>query len=228
MFIPPHLAEKVVKTSEIVRLRDMFGHQRLREQKYTPGQIDSRWSDEIEKDFSQWLNTNIDKLPVPKEQIQELLNAAKVSVFFIDDRQVVRPFEVGSSELIRAAAAESGAQLYEFDLEGQFRCGGSETFVNWVENKVPPATLLAAGGSTAPPTGRTRPLCPYPKRAIYKGTGDVNDANSFFCGGNLETTEVVCRDVLTKYKNEERGELDFRPSGLERSDCKRYLDTRRN
>ncbi|NHF58744.1 RraA family protein [Flavobacteriaceae bacterium TP-CH-4] len=73
IFIPPHLAEKVVKTSEIVRLRDMFGHQRLREQKYTPGQIDSRWSDEIEKDFSKWLNDHIDELPVPKEQIQELL-----------------------------------------------------------------------------------------------------------------------------------------------------------
>lgn len=73
IFIPPHLAEKVVKTSEIVRLRDMFGHQRLREQKYTPGQIDSRWSADIEKDFSQWLNAHIDKLPVPKEQIQELL-----------------------------------------------------------------------------------------------------------------------------------------------------------
>ncbi|MBT1701959.1 RraA family protein [Chryseosolibacter indicus] len=73
IFIPPHLAEKVVKTSEIVRLRDMFGHQRLREQKYTPGQIDSRWSDEIEKDFSQWLNANMNKLPVPKEQIQEFL-----------------------------------------------------------------------------------------------------------------------------------------------------------
>ncbi|HEX7015994.1 MAG TPA: RraA family protein [Cyclobacteriaceae bacterium] len=73
IFIPPHLVERVVKTSEIVRLRDMFGHQRLREQKYTPGQIDSRWSDEIEKDFSQWLNAHIDELPVPKEQIQEYL-----------------------------------------------------------------------------------------------------------------------------------------------------------
>lgn len=73
IFIPPHLAEKVVKTSEVVRLRDMFGHQRLREQKYTPGQIDSRWSDEIEKDFSKWLNDHINELPVPKEQIQELL-----------------------------------------------------------------------------------------------------------------------------------------------------------
>jgi regulator of RNase E activity RraA len=72
-FIPPHLVEQVVKTSEVVRLRDMFGHERLREQKYTPGQIDSRWSPEIEKDFSAWLNAHINELPVPKEQIQELL-----------------------------------------------------------------------------------------------------------------------------------------------------------
>jgi regulator of RNase E activity RraA len=72
-FIPPHLAEKVVKTSEVVRLRDMFGHLRLKEGKYTAGQIDAKWSDEIEKDFSKWLNDHINELPVPKEQIQELL-----------------------------------------------------------------------------------------------------------------------------------------------------------
>jgi hypothetical protein len=51
----------------------MFGHQRLREEKYTPGQIDSKWSDEIEKDFSKWLNDHIDELPVSRAQIQELL-----------------------------------------------------------------------------------------------------------------------------------------------------------
>jgi len=73
IFIPPHLAEKVVTTSEIVRLRDMFGHQRLREGKYTAGQIDNRWTDEIEKDFSKWLNDHINELPVGKEQIQQYL-----------------------------------------------------------------------------------------------------------------------------------------------------------
>jgi regulator of RNase E activity RraA len=72
-FIPPHLAERVVTTSEIIRLRDMFGHQRLREKKYTAGQIDSRWTEEIERDFSEWLNAHIDELPVPKEMIQEYL-----------------------------------------------------------------------------------------------------------------------------------------------------------
>jgi len=72
-FIPPHLAEKVCTTSEIVRLRDMFGHQRLREGKYTAGQIDARWSDDIEKDFSRWINEHINDLPVPKETIKEFL-----------------------------------------------------------------------------------------------------------------------------------------------------------
>ena len=73
IFIPAHLAEKVVTTSEIVRLRDMFGITRLKEGKYTPGQIDSKWTADIEKDFSQWLNDHMDELPVPKEQIQKLL-----------------------------------------------------------------------------------------------------------------------------------------------------------
>ncbi len=73
IFIPAHLAEKVCKRGEIIRLRDGFGFMRLREGKYTPGQIDGRWADEIEKDFSQWLEKNMDKLSVPKEQIQELL-----------------------------------------------------------------------------------------------------------------------------------------------------------
>jgi regulator of RNase E activity RraA len=73
LFIPPQLAEQVVKTSEITRLRDIFGHQRLRDQKYTAGQIDARWSDPIEQDFTGWLKENRAKLPVAKEQIDEIV-----------------------------------------------------------------------------------------------------------------------------------------------------------
>jgi uncharacterized protein len=67
-------------------------------------------------------------------QVEELMKAAKVSVFFIDDLQIVRPGEVGSSELIRGAASKLGASVDEFALETQFRCGGSERYVRWVEN----------------------------------------------------------------------------------------------
>ena len=73
IFIPPQLAEQVVRTSEITRLRDEFGHARLRAGVYTAGQIDGRWTDAIEADFTQWLRQNIDRLPVARPQIEEIL-----------------------------------------------------------------------------------------------------------------------------------------------------------
>ncbi|HET7086758.1 MAG TPA: hypothetical protein VFI23_18470 [Rhizomicrobium sp.] len=74
IFIPPQLAQQVVQESEHTRLRDTFGHQRLREQKYTAGQIDRDWTPEIEADFRQWMKDNIDKLPVTHAAVQEYLD----------------------------------------------------------------------------------------------------------------------------------------------------------
>jgi regulator of RNase E activity RraA len=73
IFIPPHLAERVVKSSELVRLEDLFGQTRIREGKYTAGQIDARWADPIQKDFTQWLKDNVNKLPVGREQVLEII-----------------------------------------------------------------------------------------------------------------------------------------------------------
>lgn len=69
IFIPAHLVEELVITSEVTALRDEFGHQRLREGKYKPGQIDSQWSEEIRKDFMNWLNNYPGKLPMTKAEL---------------------------------------------------------------------------------------------------------------------------------------------------------------
>ncbi len=50
--------------------------------------------------------------------------------------------------------------------------------VDWVENQKPPQAIRATGRSFP---GRSRPLCPYPSHAHYKGTGDAEDAASFEC-----------------------------------------------
>ena len=71
--IPAHLAEKVVEDSELTRLRDMFGHQRLREETYTSGQIDTRWTEAIETDFTGWLRQNVDNLPVPANAVGAMI-----------------------------------------------------------------------------------------------------------------------------------------------------------
>jgi len=69
-----------------------------------------------------------------RAQIEEMVATSKVSVFFIDDLQVVRPGEVGSAQLVRDTAQQIGAELFEYELEAQFRCSGSEAFVAWIEN----------------------------------------------------------------------------------------------
>lgn len=73
VFIPAALLDEVVITSEFIALRDAFGHQRLREGKYTPGQIDMRWSDEIKKDFLRWLDENPGKLPMTRQELDQFM-----------------------------------------------------------------------------------------------------------------------------------------------------------
>jgi len=69
-----------------------------------------------------------------RDQIEELIDVAKVSVFLIDDMQVVRPGEVGSTQLIKEAAEARGIRVIEHELEAQFRCNGSDGYVQWVDN----------------------------------------------------------------------------------------------
>ena len=73
IFIPAHLAEKVIITAEFVALKDDFGHLRLREGKYTPGQIDQTWGDDIKKDFLKWVADNPSKVPMSKKELDGYL-----------------------------------------------------------------------------------------------------------------------------------------------------------
>jgi len=57
-FIPPHLAQQVVEKSESIRLHDYFGQMRIREGVYTPGEVDRKWSEEMDKDFEEWSKTH--------------------------------------------------------------------------------------------------------------------------------------------------------------------------
>ncbi len=76
-----------------------------------------------------------------------------------------------------------------FPVPGMHHCGGGpgpNTFdafsalVNWVEEGRAPKRIIASGGAVP---GRTRPLCPYPQDAVYKGTGSIDDAANFSCIG---------------------------------------------
>ena len=69
-----------------------------------------------------------------REQVVDLMRAAKVSVFFIDDYQGVRAGEIGQSDYIRDRAEQMNYKVFDYELEGQFRCGGTEGYINWIDN----------------------------------------------------------------------------------------------
>jgi regulator of RNase E activity RraA len=73
MAIPAHLAEEVVITAEVVALKDEFGHTRLREGVYTPGQVDVKWTEPIKEDFFRWLESHPRRPTIPKAEIEKHL-----------------------------------------------------------------------------------------------------------------------------------------------------------
>jgi len=116
-----------------------------------------------------------------------------------------------------------GAPVFALGTVGPWPQNGADfqALINWVEKGVVPNQVPGAGlGAGPPPTPLTRPLCSYPQTAEYGGEGSVYDAANWSCGGNLETTPVVCPDVLVRYKHEVKGNLDFQGSGVNPSGCR--------
>lgn len=71
IFIPAYVVEDLIKNAEFIALRDEFGHMRLREGQYTPGQIDQKWSEEIKNDFLKWVKANPSKLQMSEKEFEE-------------------------------------------------------------------------------------------------------------------------------------------------------------
>ncbi len=72
IFIPSYLVEDLVINSEFIMLRDQFGIQRIKEGKYAPGEIDSKWNEVIVKDFLDWVSKKTD-LPMSRQELDDFL-----------------------------------------------------------------------------------------------------------------------------------------------------------
>ncbi|WP_433243458.1 DNA/RNA helicase domain-containing protein [Streptosporangium sp. CA-135522] len=88
------------------------------------------------------------RLRSDRHQVNELIDAARVPVFLLDEHQVVRPGEMGTVAEIRNHAEARGLRVHEVSLDGQFRCGGSRAYEEWVLR-----LLGLDGGSPEPWTG---------------------------------------------------------------------------
>ena len=73
LFIPAHLAEKVIATAEFIALRDDFSHAMLKAGKFSPGEIDSQWTDKIKDAFMKWLDENPNETKITRQQLDSFM-----------------------------------------------------------------------------------------------------------------------------------------------------------
>lgn len=73
LFVPAHLAEQVVATSEFVIRKDKFGFEMVKSGKYNSGQIDSQWTDAIKEDFLKWLEKHPEEGKMTRAQLDEIM-----------------------------------------------------------------------------------------------------------------------------------------------------------
>lgn len=74
LFIPAHLAELVISTSEFVVLKDKFGFEMVRSNQYSTGQIDSQWTEDIKQSFLKWLQQHPELGKMSKAQLDEIMS----------------------------------------------------------------------------------------------------------------------------------------------------------
>lgn len=71
-----------------------------------------------------------------ENQIKEIINTARFSVFFVDDCQRIHMKDVGSVQYIKQCAEEMEADVHLEHLSSQFRCNGSDGYLSWLDNAI--------------------------------------------------------------------------------------------
>jgi regulator of RNase E activity RraA len=74
LFVPAHMAEQVVSTAEFVIRKDQFGFEMVRTGRYTTGQIDSQWPDEIKTEFLKWLPKHPELGKMTREELDKMMS----------------------------------------------------------------------------------------------------------------------------------------------------------
>ncbi|ADB42029.1 Demethylmenaquinone methyltransferase-like protein [Spirosoma linguale DSM 74] len=74
LFVPAHLAEQVISTAEFVTRKDQFGFEMVKSGRYTTGQIDSQWTDEIKTNFLTWLGKHPELGTMTRQELDKVMS----------------------------------------------------------------------------------------------------------------------------------------------------------
>lgn len=122
------LRKKLVRQKSMIEIRDMF--------KGSGSYVDTQINkiDVLVCDEAHRLKNHghMQRKIAGENQATQIIRSAKMSVFFIDDEQMISKKDVGSYTLIKEEAKRQDAIIHELTLDSQFRCGGSGNYIQWL------------------------------------------------------------------------------------------------
>jgi regulator of RNase E activity RraA len=74
LFVPAHMAEQVISTCEFVTRKDQFGFEMVKTGRYTTGQIDSQWTDELKTEFLKWLGGHPELGAMTRPELDKMMS----------------------------------------------------------------------------------------------------------------------------------------------------------
>lgn len=122
------LRKKLVRQKSMIEIRDMF--------KGSGSYVDTQMNkiDVLVCDEAHRLKNHghMQRKIKGENQATQIIRSAKMSVFFIDDEQMISKKDIGSYSLIKEEANKQNAIIHELTLDSQFRCGGSGNYIEWI------------------------------------------------------------------------------------------------
>lgn len=122
------LRKKLVRQKSMIEIRDMF--------KGSGSYVDTQANkiDVLVCDEAHRLKNHghLQRKIAGENQATQIIRSAKMSVFFIDDEQMISKKDIGSYTLIKEEAKRQDAIIHELTLDSQFRCGGSGNYIQWL------------------------------------------------------------------------------------------------
>ena len=134
LFIAPNssfrdtIVKKLAENNQPTRLRNLFkGSSRF---------VDAEENeyDALVVDESHRLKNGSAFMYKGDNQVRDIIKASKVSIFLIDDNQIVRPSDIGSVKEVKKIAEELGVEVAEIQLKSQFSCSGVDGYINWLDD----------------------------------------------------------------------------------------------
>lgn len=124
------LRKKLVRQKSMIEIRDMF--------KGSGSYVDTQMNkiDVLICDEAHRLKNHghMQRKIEGENQATQIIRSAKMSVFFIDDEQMISKKDIGSYTLIKEEAKRQDAIIHELILDSQFRCGGSGNYIQWLSD----------------------------------------------------------------------------------------------